>query len=42
MAGYGGHVPSLLFEFGQSYTPATKKALNNFTDQHTKNKLFRH
>jgi len=39
MAGYAGHVPSLLFEFGQSYTPATKDALNKFTDQYVEHKL---
>jgi len=39
MAGYAGHVPSLLFQFGQSYTPATNEALNIFTDQYDKHKL---
>jgi len=36
MAGYAGHMPGLLFEFGQSNTPATIDALNKFTDQYVK------
>jgi len=39
MAGYAGHVPNLLFQFGQSYTPSTNDALNIFTDQLQKHKL---
>jgi len=39
MVGYAGHVPNLLHEFGHSYTPATKDALNIFTDQYKKHKL---
>ncbi|KAL4148311.1 hypothetical protein QTP88_002583 [Uroleucon formosanum] len=38
MAGYTGHVPKLIFEFGQSYTPATKDALNIFTEEYVKHK----
>ncbi|CAH1714399.1 protein FAM166B [Aphis gossypii] len=39
MVGYAGHVPNLLFQFGQSYTPSTNDALNIFTDQLEKHKL---
>ncbi|CAI6369724.1 unnamed protein product [Macrosiphum euphorbiae] len=39
MAGYAGHVPGLLFEFGQSNTPATIDALNKFTDRYVKHKF---
>ncbi|XP_022174681.1 protein FAM166B [Myzus persicae] len=42
MAGYAGHVPNLMFEFGQPYTPSTENALNVFTDEYKKHKLFMH